>query len=295
MAGSGATGVATQIKAINGKCLYTHCKGQALNLAVAESIKSVKCLKGVFEAASEICKLVRKSPKRNVRLNDLKKENQNDSKGIHEFCPTRWTVRGEALDAILNSYYELMNLWDCFLETLSDTIMKARIRSVQKQMPIFDFLFGCSLGILILRQTDNLSKTLQDSRMSAAKGNEIAQDVIKTLSKDRNNNSCNLFWEMVLRRKQYLDVDDPILPRKRRLPRRLEDGNAETRHFPSTPKDHYRQIYLQALDTVTSCIKRRFDQPDFRKYVCLQEIFLKAIKDEPWENGIKEVCSTFWQ
>ena len=131
--------------------------------------------------------------------------------------------------------------------------------------------------------------------MSAPKGNEIAQDVIKTLSKDRNNNSCNLFWEMVLRRKQYLDVDDPILPRKRRLPRRLEDGNAETRHFPSTPKDHYRQIYLQALDTVTSCIKRRFDQPDFRKYVCLQEIFLKAIKDEPWENGIKEVCSTFWQ
>ena len=34
MAGA-KTGVATQIKAINGKCLYTHCYGHALNLAIA--------------------------------------------------------------------------------------------------------------------------------------------------------------------------------------------------------------------------------------------------------------------
>ena len=236
MAGS-KTGVATQIKAINGKCLYTHCYGHALNLAVADSIKSVECLKGVFEVAREICKLVKKSPKRNVKLDGMKEENQNESKGIHECCPTRWTVRGEALDAILNNYHELMNLWDWSLETLSDTAMKARIRGVQVQMPIFDFLFGCFLGILLLRQTDNLSKALQDPRMSAAKGNEIAQEVIKTLSKDRCDNSYNLFWEMVLRRKQDLDVDDPILPRRRRPPRRLEDGNAEIhRSLPVNPE-----------------------------------------------------------
>ncbi len=61
MAGA-KTGVATQIKAINGKCLYTHCYGHALNLAVGDSIKSVECLKGVFEVVREICKLIKKSP-----------------------------------------------------------------------------------------------------------------------------------------------------------------------------------------------------------------------------------------
>ena len=49
------TGVEIQIKAINRKCLYTHCYGHALNLAVCDSIKAVACLKGVFEVVHEIC------------------------------------------------------------------------------------------------------------------------------------------------------------------------------------------------------------------------------------------------
>lgn len=38
------TGVATQIKTINGKCLYTHCYGLASNLIVADAVKSVQRL-----------------------------------------------------------------------------------------------------------------------------------------------------------------------------------------------------------------------------------------------------------
>ena len=145
-----------------------------------------------------------------------------------------------------------------------DTDMKARIRGVQAYMPKFDFVFGCSLGILLLKQTDNLSRTLQDPKMSAAEGNAIAQDVIKTLSKDRNDGSYDLFWKSVLRRKEELEVDDPKLPRKRRLPAKFDDGNAETHHFPSTRKDHYRQIYFQALDTATNCIKGNVPQGNQR-------------------------------
>ena len=48
------TGVATQIKSLNGKCLYMHCYGHALNLAVNDSIKSVSCLKETFEIVFEI-------------------------------------------------------------------------------------------------------------------------------------------------------------------------------------------------------------------------------------------------
>ena len=86
------TGVATQIKAINVKCLYTHCYRHALNLAVGDSVKSVECLKGVFEVIRKICRLIKKSPKRNTMLDDMRKQSKNDSKGIHALCPTRWTV-----------------------------------------------------------------------------------------------------------------------------------------------------------------------------------------------------------
>ena len=72
MAGA-KTGVATQIKAINGKCLYTRCygPGTCFKYAVGDAIKSVACLKGVFEVVHEIFKLIKKSPKRNTKLDEM--------------------------------------------------------------------------------------------------------------------------------------------------------------------------------------------------------------------------------
>ena len=153
-------------------------------------------------------------------------------------------------------------------------------------MPTFEFLYGCSLGILLLKQIDNLSRALQDSKMSAAADSAIAHDIIKPFSEDRNDGAYELFWECVLKRKEELNVQDPKLPRQKKLPRKLDDGNAETYHFPSTSKDHYRKIYFQALDAATNCIKERFDQPDFRKYVLLQEMFLKTTKGQPCETEV---------
>ena len=65
-----------------------------------------------------------------------------------------------------------------------------------------EFVYGCSLGILLLKQTDNLSRALQDSKMSAAVGSAFTHDVIQTLSKDRNDDAYEQFWECVLKRKE---------------------------------------------------------------------------------------------
>ena len=255
MAGA-KTCVTTQIKAINGKCLYTRCYGHALNLAIVDSIKSVDCLKKVFEIVHKICKLVKKSPKGNTKLDDMRKEAKNESKGIHALCPTRWTVRGEALLSVLNNYEELMDMWEWSLEVLPDSVMKRRIRAVEANMQTFDFVFPFLLGSMLLKQTDNLSRTLQDPDILAAEGNTIAQDIITTIEKD-------LFWDYALKRKNQLQIEDPKLLRKRTAPRRLEAGNVDTYHFSTTPKECYRQVYFQSIDLMAACIKARFDQPDF--------------------------------
>ena len=71
--------------------------------------------------------------------------------------------------------------------------MKARIQGIQS-MTTFNFCFSCTLGDQLLRQTDNLSRTLQDSSTSAAQGDRLAQYVVKTLLKDRTDTSFSLFW-----------------------------------------------------------------------------------------------------
>ena len=82
----------------------------------------------------------------------------------------QWTVRGEALSSILNNFKELMELWEWSIQVLKDTEIKARVIGVQAVMPSFNFLFGCSLGAIILKQADNLSRALQNSTISASRG-----------------------------------------------------------------------------------------------------------------------------
>lgn len=98
--------------------------------------------------------------------------------------------------------------------------MKARTRGVQGMMTTFPFYFGCTLGEFALKHTDNLSRALQDSSMSAAQMQEqrLAEDAYKTLSKARNEAAFDLFWARLPKKKSEVDgVAEPQLPRKRRL------------------------------------------------------------------------------
>ena len=53
--------VVTQLKLLNGKCLFTHWYGHALYLAVGDVIRNLKDLKEMFPTVHEICKLVLKN------------------------------------------------------------------------------------------------------------------------------------------------------------------------------------------------------------------------------------------
>jgi len=86
---------------------------------------------------------------------------------------------------------------------------------------------------------DLLARTLQDSSTSAAQGNRLTQDVVKTLLKDRTNTSFSLFWARTLQGKttEIQTIEDPKLPRKGKVYRpgtNLESRTLST--FQKLPK-----------------------------------------------------------
>ena len=85
-------------------------------------MKQSKVCHDALDTSHEISKLIRFSPKRNAALDRIKIENPGEeesgpSHGIRSFCPTRWTVRGDAIESILDNYEALQRLWDECLET----------------------------------------------------------------------------------------------------------------------------------------------------------------------------------
>ena len=74
---------------------------------------------------------------------------------------------------------------------------------------------------------------------------------------------------MVIEKQRSVDVSEPTLPRRSKVPCRYDIGMSFG-HFPASIEDHYRPIYYEAIDTLVQCITKRFDQPGFKVYSNLE-------------------------
>ena len=170
--------------------------------------------------------------------------------------------------------------------------MKARVIGVEHQFKTFQFFFPVFLGNLLLKHSDNLSKTLQSQKMSASEGQHVASMTVTTLQSLRNNDNFALFWQKIEIIKKDLDIEDPKLPRKRKVPRRYEDGNGEAK-FDTDVKAYYKKIYYEVLDLIINCIQSRFDQEGYQIYRNLQDLLLKAVRKESYEDCFKIITSFY--
>ena len=65
-------GVSTQILAKEPGATFVHCYGHALNLATADVLRNVKCLKNTLDTTLEVSKLLKYSPRRGNLFERLK-------------------------------------------------------------------------------------------------------------------------------------------------------------------------------------------------------------------------------
>lgn len=285
------SGVAKRVQDVESRAVFTHCYSHSLNLAASDCIKNSKFMKSALDTTYEITKLIKLSPRRDAVFKDLQAESESSSSSIKLLCPTRWTVRAESLLSIINNYSVLLDTWDEVSEIARDTETKARIQGVASQMNTFNFLFGALLGELVLRHTDNLSKSLQNKSRSAAEGQMIADMVVRTLATLRSDSSFDLFWLKLLSLSESLNIA-PQLPRHRKRPRRYEEGLAAS-EFHNDPKAFFRQHYFEAIDLVVNCIKDRFHQPGYEVYSKLEQLLVKACQSEDITEEVDFICEFY--
>ena len=89
-----------------------------------------------------------------------------------------------------------------------------------------------------------------------------------------------------------LDVNEPQLPHRRKVPRRYDDGLSEGDYHDS-PKSLYRQKYYEAIDLIVACIEDRFNQPGFAMYHLLNSLLIKACLQNEIETDVNVICEFF--
>ena len=259
-------------------------------------MKKSKVCKDALETAFEITRLVKFSPKRNAAFDKIRaaQEDENQSPvGLRAFCHTRWTVRGDSLESILVNYNSLLELWEESLESAVrlEPDVKARIIGVKTLMQDFSFLYGLKLSETVLKLTDNLSKTLQQTSLSAAEAQKIATMTVTTLEGMRSDASALTFLNLVKALQHKLDVDEAVVPRQRKLPRRLDDGAPGFCH--DSVESFYRASYFEAIDLAISSIRDRFDQPGYATYRKLEDLLLNACRGREYRDELQYLCDVY--
>ena len=208
----------------------------------------------------ELVQLIKWSPKRSSLFEQLKSDMTPGTHDLRPLCPTRWTVRTGAIHAVITNYSTLCKALDEISTTGRDEYaMKAN--GFLQQMEKISTLFGLKLGYLVFSVTERLSCTLQGKDTTIQEATEAGRLTETYLRRLRSDEEYTKFYPQVVQSSQGL-TEEPVLPRKRKIPRRVNDG-ADLHQYP-TPEDYHRQQYFQVLDEVTNELSRRFDQMDIR-------------------------------
>ena len=202
-----------------------------------------RCSKSVKEAlnfAMDVIQLIKYSPKRQVVFENVQKQQEFPSlSGIRTLCPTRWTVRTGAFEAILRNYETLRTTMEISSHGSDDCSRRAN--GVLALMDRFSVFFGIKLSILIFSIIEQLSITLQGKEVNVQDGFHAAEITLKSIERLRTDQKFSIFFDEV-KNEASEKCDPPVLPRQRQIPRRIDDGIAQ--HIFTSVEDHYRKEYF---------------------------------------------------
>ena len=107
----------------------------------------------------------------------------------------------------------------------------------------------------------------------------------------RTDEAFQSFFDLVQSIRTSYGVEQPSLPRKRRMPRRLDDGSSGS--FSGTVEEHYRLQYYEAIDLAVASIKDRFDQPGYAMYCNLEGVLLKGAAGTDYSEELTKVSELY--
>lgn len=167
-------------------------------------------------------------------------------------------MRISSLKTVRANYEPLMKF---FVERITDcevdSIISAKASGYFEHMRTFEFFFFLTMIIELLDRIEILNKDLQNSELSVNDSYRKIEGVIYCMNVSRDS-KFEIIWQKSNNGVKELDIDEPQLPRQRKIPKRLDSSNSENLVF-KTPKEMYRKIYFEIYDRVLTSLNSRFD------------------------------------
>jgi len=269
MAGN-ETGVATRITAIEKRAMFVHCSGHCLSLAVQDAARNVPLIRDALELVKDVVNFIRSSPLRLRNLQSLRQqfcEEGTATPSLRPLCPTRWTVRVSSIKSVLDNYVALCVALLDTTETSRDDA-GAKANGFLRRLESFDSYFAMQASLAVLEYCEACNTMLQSTKITTADAKAAATKTADLIHSMRSDTFFDKMYADCEKRAEDMDIAPAVLPRPRRIPRRLDDGADPLTY--DTPKDMYRHRFVELIDHAEAAIRRRFEQPGM-ELACLIE------------------------
>ncbi len=295
------TGLQTRIRELESRAYYTHCAGHNLSLVAQDAMKLIQEIADFLSEIRELITFVRGSAKRfaifkNIKLQDDETEEKSTA-SLKPFCPTRWTVRVNSLISVRDNYKTLLEFFDTVGLENTDSGVKAR--GFSKYLQRFETLMLLEISIETLQKVEALNETLQATSINFTSVMRRVDVLKASLNEQRSDARFNEIYNKTLAAARRYDLDEPVLPRQRRAPKRFD--NSDTHYFHRTPEDRYRAVYFKVIDQVLMSIDTRFDQETYHKLGKIEKFALNKdniedieeylVKSETKSQSVTSICN----
>ena len=298
-------GLQTLMKEFSPFSLYVHCYAHRLNLALNDSLSSVKCLRDGLGTVEKLYVFIGGSAKRIATFKDIKVDEDLLNLSLKALSETRWACRHESVRAVDDQLERIVKLL-IFMKNDPDC-KSAAVCSDARNLLIsicsFEFLFSLAVLKFILLNTNGLSKYLQGKNVDVFNARKFADMTISTLSSCREESHFDLIWEKVkiisekvkrwIDEEPDIDFQDPILPRARKPSTRQQAlvGEDSTDHYqPPDASSKYRIEFYSGMDAVLGELRYRFQGRDNDMLCALGHV---CLSEEVTENHFSTVAEFY--
>ena len=269
-------GCQAEIKKLQPLAIYVHCGAHVTQIVTSKAVQSAPFIRDALDHVQELGTLYSQSGK----LKHLYLNMHTDDTDIpcptrlKPICPTRWLTRTPAVKSVLDNYDAVLDA----LQQASDdfgTNTASRARGIRSCLSSGKCVLGLFASLPVLQSMECFNKALQGSEVTVSgmlAAAKVTTEKLQSLRTDKK------FREMFQQTQQRLDeckLDPVTLPRKRKLPVRLDEGTHE--YTPSSAEEVYRVEYFKVIDSALENLKEYFTSTDLLAYSDLTDMLLSGL------------------
>ncbi|XP_068204694.1 zinc finger MYM-type protein 1-like [Palaemon carinicauda] len=269
-------GCQAEIKKVQPLALCVHCGAHVTHLIISKAIPNSLFIKNALDNLQELGTLYRSSGKfkhmyLNIHTDDLNTPSPTSLKPI---CPTRWLTRYAAVKAVLDNYPDVLAALQEAAKELGSTTA-SRAAGLYKCLFSGECLLGLYGSLPLIQCLENFNKSLQGSKVTVSGMLEAAEVTIKSLQSLRCEHKFKRLFEEAEQKLHLCDLDAIPLPRKKKIPKRLDQGlGFASNYCHDSAEEFYRVEFFSVIDAAVLNIKEYFTSTDLTEYQDLSSVLL---------------------